>query len=140
MGKDFRAAFSNMNKAVRPGAEQPVEQPVMHNIEQPAKQPAKKKKMSLAEKRNEINTIPCTWFPKYNTRNMSIVTNRLVMDVMVQKKTLIFLYTVGRTGKYTLTPHSQTQIKAIPHKERTAKRTKKGYNKEVKKQFKEQNE
>ena len=34
MGKDFRAAFSNMNKAVRPGAEQPVEQPVMHNIEQ----------------------------------------------------------------------------------------------------------
>ena len=48
MGKDFRAAFSNMNKAVRPGAEQPVEQPVMHNIEQPAKQPAKKKKMSLA--------------------------------------------------------------------------------------------
>ena len=38
MGKDFRAAFSNMNKAVRPGAEQPVEQPVMHNIEQPAKQ------------------------------------------------------------------------------------------------------
>ena len=68
------------------------------------------------------------------------VTNRLVMDVMVQKKTLIFLYTVGRTGKYTLTPHSQTQIKAIPHKERTAKRTKKGYNKEVKKQFKEQNE
>lgn len=44
MGKDFRAAFSNMNKAVRPGAEQPVEQPVMHNIEQPAKQPAKKEK------------------------------------------------------------------------------------------------
>ena len=71
---------------------------------------------------------------------MSIVTNRLVMDVMVQKKTLIFLYTVGRTGKYTLTPHSQTQIKAIPHKEGTAKRTKMGYNKEVKKQFKEQNE
>ena len=65
------------------------------------------------EKRNEINTIPCTWFPKYNTRNMSIVTNRLVMDVMVQKKTLIFLYTVGRTGKYTLTPHSQTQIKNV---------------------------
>lgn len=30
--------------------------------------------------------------------------------------------------------------KAIPHKERTTKRTKKGYNKEVKKQFKEQNE
>ena len=48
MGKDFRAAFSNMNKAVRPGAEQPV----MHNIEQPAKQPAKKKKMSLAEKKS----------------------------------------------------------------------------------------
>lgn len=52
MGKDFRAAFSNMNKAVRPGAEQSVEQPVMHNIEQPAKQPAKKKKMSLAEKKS----------------------------------------------------------------------------------------
>lgn len=67
----------------------------------------------ITEKRNEINTIPCTWFPKYNTRNMSIVTNRLVMDVMVQKKTLIFLYTVGRTGKYTLTPHSQTQIKNV---------------------------
>lgn len=31
-------------------------------------------------------------------------------------------------------------LKAIPHKERTTKRTKKGYNKEVKKQFKEQNE
>lgn len=46
MGKDFRAAFSNMNKAVRPGAEQPVEQPVMHNIEQPAKQPAKRKNES----------------------------------------------------------------------------------------------
>ena len=89
----------------------------------------------ITEKRNEINTIPCTWFPKYNTRNMSIVTNRLVMDVMVQKKTLIFLYTVGRTGKYTLTPHSQTQIKAIPHKERTAKRLGKRYNKEVKKQL-----
>lgn len=42
MGKDFRAAFSNMNKAVRPGAEQPV----MHNIEQPAKQPAKRKNES----------------------------------------------------------------------------------------------
>ena len=35
-GKDFRAAFSNMNQAVRPGNEQPV---------------VKKKKMSLAEKR-----------------------------------------------------------------------------------------
>lgn len=44
MGKDFRAAFSNMNKAVRPGAEQPVEQPVMHNIEQPAKTTGKKEK------------------------------------------------------------------------------------------------
>ena len=57
MGKDFRAAFSNMNKAVRPGAEQPVEQPVMHNIEQPAKQPAKKKKMSLQKKEQ-----PCMQF------------------------------------------------------------------------------
>ncbi|MCW4120170.1 hypothetical protein [Segatella copri] len=53
MGKDFRAAFSNMNKAVRPGAEQPV----MHNIEQPAKQPAKKKKMSLAEKRATMHAV-----------------------------------------------------------------------------------
>lgn len=53
MGKDFRAAFSNMNKAVRPGAEQPVEQPVMHNI----KQPAKKKKMSLAEKRATMHAV-----------------------------------------------------------------------------------
>ena len=34
MGKDFRAAFSNMNKAVRPGAEQPVEQPVLHEYKQ----------------------------------------------------------------------------------------------------------
>lgn len=34
-GKDFRAAFSNMNQAVRPGNEQPV---------------VKKQKMSLAEK------------------------------------------------------------------------------------------
>lgn len=49
MGKDFRAAFSNMNKAVRPGAEQPV----MHNIEQPAK----KKKMSLAEKRATMHAV-----------------------------------------------------------------------------------
>ena len=57
MGKDFRAAFSNMNKAVRPGAEQPVEQPVMHNIEQPAKQPSKKKKMSLAEKRATMHAV-----------------------------------------------------------------------------------
>ena len=31
-------------------------------------------------------------------------------------------------------------LKAIPHKERTAKRSEKRYNKEVKKQFKEQNE
>lgn len=53
MGKDFRAAFSNMNKAVRPGAEQSVEQPVMHNIEQPAK----KKKMSLAEKRATMHAV-----------------------------------------------------------------------------------
>lgn len=52
MGKDFRAAFSNMNKAVRPGAEQPVEQPVMHNIEQPAKQPAKRKNESGRKKSN----------------------------------------------------------------------------------------
>lgn len=52
MGKDFRAAFSNMNKAVRPGAEQPVEQPVMHNIEQPAKQPAKKKKNESGRKKS----------------------------------------------------------------------------------------
>ena len=38
-GKDFRAAFSNMNQAVRPGNEQPV---------------VKKQKMSLAEKRASI--------------------------------------------------------------------------------------
>ena len=36
-GKDFRAAFSNMNQAVRPGNEQPV---------------VKKQKMSLAEKKS----------------------------------------------------------------------------------------
>ena len=38
-GKDFRAAFSNMNQAVRPGNEQPV---------------VKKQKMSLAEKSHKI--------------------------------------------------------------------------------------
>lgn len=41
-GKDFRAAFSNMNQAVRPGNEQPV---------------VKKQKMSLAEKRATIHGI-----------------------------------------------------------------------------------
>ena len=70
MGKDFRAAFSNMNKAVRPGAEQPVEQPVMHNIEQPAKQPAKKKKMSLAEKRATMHPVSYT--------HLTLPTNREV--------------------------------------------------------------
>ena len=41
-GKDFRAAFSNMNQAVRPGNEQPV---------------VKKKKMSLAEKRATMHGV-----------------------------------------------------------------------------------
>lgn len=41
-GKDFRAAFSNMNQAVRPGNEQPV---------------VKKQKMSLAEKRATMHGV-----------------------------------------------------------------------------------
>ena len=41
-GKDFRAAFSNMNQAVRPGNEQPV---------------VKKQKMSLAEKKNTMHGV-----------------------------------------------------------------------------------
>ena len=41
-GKDFRAAFSNMNQAVRPGNEQPV---------------VKKQKMSLAKKRATIHGV-----------------------------------------------------------------------------------
>ena len=41
-GKDFRAAFCNMNQAVRPGNEQPV---------------VKKQKMSLAEKRATMHGV-----------------------------------------------------------------------------------
>lgn len=41
-GKDFRAAFSNMDQAVRPGNEQPV---------------VKKQKMSLAKKRATIHGV-----------------------------------------------------------------------------------
>lgn len=40
-GKDFRAAFSSMNQAVRPGIEQPVV----------------KKKMTLAEKRASMHGV-----------------------------------------------------------------------------------
>lgn len=52
MGKDFRAAFSNMNKAVRPGAEQPV----MHILSN-RRNNRQKEKMSLAEKRATMHAV-----------------------------------------------------------------------------------